>query len=81
MSHTKRDNIYIFFFAVILEQCPHECFISSQNKRLSLGACMTPQGRVLLKIIQESPPLERQVFGNSQILVCVSCTLKKISAY
>ena len=42
---------------------------------------MTPQGRVLLKIIQESPPLERLVFGNSQILVCVSCTLKKISAY
>ena len=69
---------------MILKQCPHECtvmyFIYSQNKRLSSGACMTPQGHVLLKIIQESPPLGRQVFGNSQILVCVSCTLKKISA-
>lgn len=70
MSHTKRDN----FFAVILEQCPHECtvmyFISSQNNRLSSGACMTPQGRVSLKIIQESPLLERQVFGNSDSCVC-----------
>lgn len=50
-----------------------------QSEEETVLMCMTPLVRVPLKILCESPPLQRQVFGNLQILVCVSCTLKKIN--